>query len=86
MWFSKNCVGCSDCFKTGYAGRLAIHEWLPITRPIRELILRNASTDAFLDAARREGMKTLQESALEHAAAGRTSLEEVFRMTREDAA
>jgi type II secretory ATPase GspE/PulE/Tfp pilus assembly ATPase PilB-like protein len=38
-----------------------------------------------VDAARRDGMTTLQESALAHAVAGRTSLEEVFRMTREDA-
>ena len=83
---SMEAVGCSDCFGTGYYGRLAIHEWLPITRAVREHILKGSSTDDFLDAARREGMKTLQESALEHAAAGRTSLEEVFRMTREVAA
>jgi len=78
-------AGCSDCFQTGYAGRFAIHEWLPVTRAVREQILKSASTDDFRDVARNEGMTTLQETALGHAAAGTTSLEEVFRMTREDA-
>lgn len=78
-------VGCSDCFGTGYAGRLAIHEWMPVTKAIRELVIRGASTDDVLDAARREGMKTLQESAWERAVAGETSLDEIVRMTRADA-
>jgi len=76
-------VGCAECFKSGYSGRLAVHEWLPVTRAIRDLILKNSSVDDFLAAARREGMKTLQETALELAAQGATSLEEVLRMTRE---
>ncbi len=76
--------GCQACFKTGFSGRFAIHEWLGISRKIRELILRRASTDELLAAARSEGMRTLQEDALGKASSGLTTLAEVIRVTREE--
>lgn len=77
-------VGCDACFQSGYAGRIAIHEWLTITPGLRELILQRASVDALRAAAGKEGLRPLQQDALEKAAAGLTSLAEVFRVAHND--
>jgi type IV pilus assembly protein PilB len=77
-------VGCDDCLKTGYSGRIAIHEWLTMTRTIREAILQRVSIDELTSAAKAEGMISLQDDALEKASRGLTSLAEVVRVTRED--
>ncbi len=77
-------VGCEACFQSGYAGRLAIHEWLPVTRRIRELILKRPSVDELKEAAVAQGMATLQADALEKASRGETSLAEVLRATHEE--
>ena len=76
--------GCEACFQSGYKGRAAVHEWLPVSRALRELVLRRASADDLKAAARSEGLRTLQESALDMARRGETSLEEVLRATREE--
>jgi type IV pilus assembly protein PilB len=78
-------VGCQACFQTGYSGRIAIHEWLKVTRRIKELTLKRASVDELRTAARAEGMKSLQEDALERAGQGLTSLTEVLRVTQYEA-
>jgi type IV pilus assembly protein PilB len=78
-------TGCQACFQTGYSGRLAIHEWLKVTRSIKELTLKRASIDELRAAARAEGMKSLQEDALERASQGLTSLTEVLRVTQHEA-
>ena len=75
--------GCDSCFNTGYSGRLPIHEWMSVTRAVRELIVQKASLDALRAAANQEGLKTMSQAALEKAAAGLTSLDEVLRLTRE---
>jgi type II secretory ATPase GspE/PulE/Tfp pilus assembly ATPase PilB-like protein len=54
-------VGCRECRNTGYHGRRAIFEWMDSSSEIRSLILKNSSTDAIRDSARRAGMKTLSE-------------------------
>jgi type IV pilus assembly protein PilB len=76
-------VGCAACSQSGYHGRLAIREWLPFGKTMRELVFRKASTDEMRSAARAEGMKTLLESGLELARRGETSLDEVLRVSRE---
>lgn len=78
-------VGCSACLSTGYTGRLAVHEWLSITRNIKDLILRQASVDELNDAAKSDGMISLQVDALEKASLGQTSLTEVIRVTQDEA-
>ncbi len=77
-------AGCDACRHEGYSGRLAVHEWMSVSRAIRELILERASLDALREKAQAEGMATLQEDALQKAARGLTSLSEVVRVTRED--
>lgn len=77
--------GCEACFETGYQGRLPIHEWLSISRRIRDLVLARNSVDDLRKAATEEGFITMRERALERARRGETSLDEVLRLTREQA-
>jgi len=73
-------VGCSRCNKSGYLGRIGIYSVLVVTQNIREMLLLRKSTDEITELARKEGMKTLVESAAEKVAAGETSIEEMFRV------
>jgi len=75
--------GCENCFQTGYAGRIPIHEWMSISREVRELIVRKASLDELRTAVSLEGLVTMRQAAVEKAATGETSLDEVLRVTRE---
>ncbi len=77
--------GCEACFQTGYAGRIPIHEWMSVTREVRELIVRKASLDELRAAVNLEGLKTMRQAAVEKAFRGETSLDEVLRVTREQA-
>jgi type IV pilus assembly protein PilB len=72
--------GCSRCKETGFLGRLAILELLPISDAMREQILVDSSAKVIRDLALREGMKTLQRAGLLKAKAGLTSLDEVLRV------
>lgn len=76
--------GCEVCNNTGYKGRLAIYEVLQVTPKVRELILRNASTDDIKKQAIRDGMKTLRMSALTKVAQGLTTLEEAVSNSASD--
>lgn len=77
-------VGCEVCQQTGYKGRLAIHELLEVTEPIRALITRQAADHVIRDAARQAGMQTLMEDGISKAAQGLTTLEEVGRAAPRD--
>lgn len=77
-------AGCDVCNKTGYRGRLAIYEVLEVTPRIRELVLKNASSDDIKSTAIREGMKTLRMSALTKVAQGLTTLEEALSNSASD--
>ncbi len=76
--------GCPQCGQTGYHGRFGILETLTVDDPIREMIAERASTDQIKAYALSHGMRTLRQEGLEHAMAGRTSLEEVLRVTAEE--
>ena len=75
--------GCDDCRGTGFRGRIGIFELLMMTDDIRTLVYERASDRALLDAARREGMRTLREECLDLVTRGETTLEEVLRVTQE---
>ena len=64
----------------GYKGRIGIFEVLPITESIKELIIKNATSDQIRDQALKEGMKTMVEDGFVKAAQGITSIEEVLRV------
>jgi general secretion pathway protein E/type IV pilus assembly protein PilB len=74
-------VGCRECRQTGFHGRHAIFEWMDTDNEIRELVLKNASSDSIRDAARRGGMRTLAEDGWRLVAQGITTAEEVLSVT-----
>jgi type II secretory ATPase GspE/PulE/Tfp pilus assembly ATPase PilB-like protein len=74
-------TGCIECGGTGYMGRTAICELLDVTDRIRELILERRSSADIKRAASDEGMVFLRESALNKALAGRTTLQEINKVT-----
>ena len=76
--------GCDRCQQTGFFGRTAIYELLPITEPLRELIMQKASADAIWRQAIEEGMRTMQQDGWEKVQEGLTTLDEVARVTQED--
>ncbi len=73
--------GCSTCNSSGYKGRIALFEVLPIKDEIRELILEGASSSEIKKMAMRLGMKSLRMSGLTKIKEGVTSVEEVLRVT-----
>jgi type II secretory ATPase GspE/PulE/Tfp pilus assembly ATPase PilB-like protein len=76
-------IGCEECRGTGYRGRIGIFELLVIEAELRELILQKRS-NAELKAMARKTMMTMHQDALQKAAAGTTSLEEILRVSSGD--
>jgi len=74
-------VGCEHCRDTGFFGRHAIFEWMDTDNEIRQLILKNSSSDLIRDAARRGGMQTLAEDGWRLVRLGITTVEEVLSVT-----
>jgi len=75
--------GCAQCSQTGYSGRFCILEMLPMTDPLRSLVMRHATSSELKAEAQREGMLTMYDDGLRKALAGQTTVEEVLRVTRE---
>jgi type IV pilus assembly protein PilB len=73
--------GCEKCNRSGYKGRLGLFELLIMNDEMRDLVMRNASTEDLREAARRNGMVTLRESGMEGVFGGTTTAEEVIRET-----
>jgi general secretion pathway protein E len=77
--------GCDDCRGTGYRGRTAIYELFGITDDVRSLILRRASAREIRRHAVEAGMITLRMDGWLKAREGITTIEEILRVTQEDA-
>jgi type IV pilus assembly protein PilB len=73
--------GCDACNNTGYKGRVGLFELMLMNDDLRDMIMRNASTDELREAARSIGMVTLRDAGMLAAAEGRTTLDEVVRET-----
>jgi type IV pilus assembly protein PilB len=73
--------GCENCNNTGYKGRVGLFELMILNNELRELIMRNASTDDLREAARRGGMVTLRDAGMKACFEGTTTAEEVIRET-----
>ncbi len=73
--------GCPVCNGSGYKGRIALYEIMPVGAEINELILEGASADELKRTAVRFGMRTLRMSGLTKVKEGVTSIEEVMRVT-----
>ena len=77
-------VGCGNCNGTGYKGRLALYEVMPMSDPIRDAVIAGASTAEVKRTAIATGMSTLRRSGLNKIAEGVTTVEEVLRITMPD--
>jgi general secretion pathway protein E len=74
-------TGCGDCRGTGYKGRQAVAEILRLDDELREMIVAREPVRRVKEAARAKGTRTLTQAALEMVRAGRSTLEEVRRVT-----
>ncbi len=77
-------TGCEACSYTGFSGREAIYEIVSVNDEIRALILKNATEKELLDAATRNGMKTLKMAGMSKVVEKKTSLEEILHITSID--
>jgi type IV pilus assembly protein PilB len=77
-------AGCEDCSMTGFRGRIALYEVLPMREEIREAVLVGASALEIKRKAISLGMKTLRQSGLAKVREGATTIEEIVRVTISD--
>ncbi len=75
-------VGCEDCRQLGYQGRQGIYEMLIVNEAIRPLILQRSAASTIAHEAIRNGMRTLRIDGWNKVKAGRTTIEEVLRVTQ----
>ncbi|WP_250035585.1 GspE/PulE family protein [Paractinoplanes maris] len=73
-------VGCRNCANTGYRGRIALHEVMPISPEIEALTIRRASANEIREVALYQGMYELRADGLAKASGGLTSVREVSRV------
>ncbi|HSW10886.1 MAG TPA: GspE/PulE family protein [Bacillota bacterium] len=72
--------GCSYCGNTGYSGRLAIHEFLPMTSELRSAVSQRVSAAVIKDLALKAGMRPLLRDGVAKVLRGLTTLEEIRRV------
>ncbi len=72
--------GCDACGGSGYKGRIAIYEFIQVTREMEDLYMSNPSSQQIWDLARKQGSRTLFEDGLEKVKSGLSSLEELLRL------
>jgi len=77
-------VGCTTCSQTGYKGRIALYEVMPMYEEIKELVLVGASSTEIKREAMRLGMLTLRQSGINKLKEGITTVEEVVRCSVKD--
>jgi type IV pilus assembly protein PilB len=76
----RKAVGCQACSRTGYRGRIALHELLVVTEEVERSIIAASSVEMIRRIAVEQGMVPLRHDGLRKAALGHTSLEEVIRV------
>ena len=75
--------GCKSCNNSGYSGRVGIFEVLEVSDDIKELILARANNEQIKKKAMASGMTSMFEDGFEKAVSGKTTLEEIFRVTKQ---
>lgn len=76
--------GCPQCHDSGFQGRLGVYEVVEVTSKLRRQIHGRASSQQLREQAERDGSLSLRRAGVQLAIAGRTSVEEVLRVTRTD--
>jgi type IV pilus assembly protein PilB len=75
--------GCGDCNNTGYKGRIGIFEVLRVTEGIKKLVLEKVAGSTIQKQAQEDNMITMIQDGIMKATQGLTTLEEVWRVTKE---
>lgn len=73
-------TGCTECGNSGYQGRMAIHEVMPVSSLLRELIAKRVSADEIKAVAVKQGMHSMKDDGLQKALQGHTTVTEVMRV------
>lgn len=82
VWSAK---GCDRCRNTGYSGRVGVYELLTVDDSLRDIIARNPNVSEFRRLCMERGMSTLRQDGMAKAAQGKTSIEEILRVTESNA-
>ena len=77
---TKEAKGCLNCGNTGYSGRVAIYEFVLVSKELRSAILSGKSNDELIDIAKKQGMVSLKDSCQELLLNGITSIREATRI------
>ena len=81
LWIGK---GCDECFRSGFAGRTAIYEVMPIDTHVQEQIINKATASEIKRGALERGLRTLRMDGINKLLNGMTTPEEVLRVTQLD--
>jgi type IV pilus assembly protein PilB len=73
-------TGCEDCDMTGYRGRIGVYEMLVVDEAIRSVVRSGGRTDEIQAIAKHNGMRRMQDYALDRVCQGETTLEELLRV------
>lgn len=76
--------GCRQCQGTGYRGRIGLFEFMVLTDDVRSLVIENASAPELRKVAVGQGMLSLREDGFRHLVDGRTTVEEILRVTKDE--
>jgi type IV pilus assembly protein PilB len=72
--------GCQKCGGSGYVGRMAVHEFLPMNKTVRELVARKAPEYEIQEAMRQQKMRFLADRGIEKVREGTTTINEIYRV------
>ena len=75
--------GCEICNSSGYKGRVGLFEVLPMSIPIQEITLKKSGSQVIEEEARKEGMVTLKQDGILKSLDKITSIEEIWRVTKD---
>ena len=76
--------GCDECAETGYRGRIALYEVLPMSDDLRDMVVARSHAVDIRKKSIELGMRSLRDSGLDKVRRGMTTVEEVLRVTTVD--
>ena len=76
--------GCESCRSTGYRGRTALHELLPMDDTVRSYVMQSSDAASIREICVARGMATLRDDGAQKVRSGQTSVAEVLRVTAAD--
>lgn len=77
-------AGCQQCHDSGFKGRVGLYELMEVTGELRKMVHRAAPSHDLRESLRERGVPTIRQEGVQRALEGRTTLEEVLRVTHSD--